>query len=110
MRFASFLLLALVVTLAGCGGGGEPTVHTVRGRVANVLADGGELVVDHEDIPGFMGAMQMSFTVADPAQARDLQPGEKVRFVLHVPERGVWIDGIERLPADTKLKLVDPGH
>lgn len=110
MRFASLLLLALVVTLAGCGGGDEPKVHTVRGRVANVLADGGELVVDHENIPGFMSAMQMSLTVADPAEARDLQPGDKVSFVLHVAERGVWIDGITRLPADTSLELADPGH
>ena len=110
MRFASFLLLALALSLVGCGGEGEPTVHTVRGRVAKVLADGGELVVDHEDIPGFMSAMQMSFTVGDPAEARDLQPGEKVSFVLHVAERGFWIGGIEKLPADTSLELADPDH
>ena len=77
----------------------------MRGQVANVLKDGAELVVDHEDIPGYMAAMQMTLTVADPAEAKGLQPGDKVRFTLHVAERGVWIDGIEKLPADTELKL-----
>ncbi|MGI9591574.1 MAG: copper-binding protein [Myxococcota bacterium] len=102
------LLLALLLVPA-CGGDSEP-VHAVRGKVVKVLKDGGELVVDHEEIPGYMGAMQMSLVVGDPAQARDLAPGDKVRFTLHVAERGAWIDGIERLPADTPLTLASPGH
>lgn len=108
MRIASLLLLALALAFAGCGGAEEPKQHTVRGQVAKVLKDGRELVIDHEDVPGFMAAMQMSFAVGDPAQARDLQPGEKVSFTLHLADRGPWIDGIERLPPDTPLELAKP--
>jgi hypothetical protein len=53
--------------------------------------------------------MQMSLVVGDPAQARDLEPADQVCFTLHVGDRGVWIDGIERLPADTLLKLAGAG-
>ena len=107
MRFVllTVLLAFLVPAIGACGRGGEPKTHTVRGQVATVLKEGGELVVDHEDVPGYMPAMQMTLVVADPAEARGLQPGDKVRFTLHVAERGAWIDGIERLPAETELKL-----
>jgi len=105
MRIASFLLLALALLATGCGGASEPEVHTARGRVAKVLKQGGELVIDHEEIPGYMAAMQMSIVVGDPSQARDLQPGDKIRFTLHIAERGAWIDTIEPLPADTPLTL-----
>lgn len=108
MRSISLWLLLLFLVPA-CGGGSEP-VHAVRGKVVKVLKDGGELVVDHEEIPGYMAAMQMSLVVGDPAEARELAPGDKVRFTLHVAQRGAWIDGIERLPADTPLELASPAH
>lgn len=118
MRLAPLLLrvpLLLFVQvplllLVGCGDGSPPQQHRVRGQVAKVLKDGGELVVDHESIAGYMTAMQMSLVVADPAQARGLESGDKVRFTLHVADRGAWIDGIERLPADTELELAMPGR
>lgn len=110
MRIALFSLLVLVLALAACGGAEEPEVHAVRGQVVKVLKDGGELVVDHEDIDGYMAAMQMSIPVGDPEQARGLAPGDKVRFTLHIAERGPWIDAIERLPADTELQLASPGR
>jgi len=109
MRATSFLLPILVLALAGCGGGSEAKQHTVRGQVARVLKDGGELVIDHEAVPDYMMAMQMSLVVADPAEAQGLQPGDKVRFTLHVADRGVWIDGIESLPAETTLELATSG-
>jgi len=110
MRVASSLVLILPLALVACGAAEEAPVHAVRGQVVKVLKDGGELVVDHEDIAGYMGAMQMSLVVADPAEAKGLASGDKVSFRLHVAQRGVWIDGIERLPADTPLTLAGPGH
>ena len=74
----SVLLACLALAIGACGGDGEPRDYTVRGQVAKVLKDGGELVVDHEDIPGYMTAMQMTLVVADPAEARGLEPGDKV--------------------------------
>lgn len=110
MRRATLLFLILVAAHVGCSGGDEPKTYTVRGQVTKVLDEGKSLVVNHEAVPGYMGAMQMSLTVADPAQARDLKSGDKVRFTLHVPERGVYIDAIERLPADTPLELASSPH
>jgi len=72
---------------------GFPVSHTlavdqvfqVAGVVRAPLADG-RLVIAHEDIPGFMPAMTMAFTVANPDEAASLKPGDKVRFQLRVGE------------------------
>jgi protein SCO1/2 len=60
-------------------------VFEVAGVIRAPLADG-RLVIAHDDIPGFMPAMTMAFTVANPADAASLKPGDKVRFQLRVGE------------------------
>jgi protein SCO1/2 len=46
--------------------------------------DDGALVIQHEEIPGYMAAMTMRFTPADPREAAALQPGDRVRFRYRV--------------------------
>jgi protein SCO1/2 len=56
-----------------------------------------QLVVAHEDIPHFMEAMTMPFTVKDTVMLTNAGIGDKVAFQLHVTESESWIDHIERL-------------
>jgi len=46
-----------------------------------------QVVIDHEDIPGVMPAMSMSFDVADPRLFEVLAPGQKVAFTLEIRSR-----------------------
>jgi len=79
----SFVLLAACALLAACGG---PDLYEAHGTVTEVRADLGQVVIDHEDIPGLMPAMTMNFDVADPALLEGLAPGDRIHF--HVAHEG----------------------
>jgi protein SCO1/2 len=57
-------------------------VFSVGGTVRAPLDNTGHVTIAHDDIPGLMPAMTMSFAVADPAGAVSLKPGDRVRFQL----------------------------
>ncbi len=101
--------LAAALLAGACGGGDEDRSWSVRGEVAEVFDGGRSLSVHHETIPDFMEAMTMTFPVAEAAQARGLQPGDKIRFDLTVSGGSVAISAIEKLPPGTALELGPAG-
>lgn len=58
-------------------------VFSVGGTVRAPLDNTGHVTIAHDDIPGLMPAMTMSFATADRAGAASLKPGDRVRFQLH---------------------------
>ncbi len=72
-------------------------VFQVKGQVRSLEADGKTIHIAHEEIPGFMPAMEMPFTVKDAALLRGLQPGDKVGFRLMVTKDDSWIADIQKL-------------
>lgn len=102
MRPAPFIGVALALALlAGLLvfqlGTLSPT-YAVQGRVVGFGNDGRTLLVAHEDIPGFMPAMTMPFSVDDPAEAALLEVGQAVGFTLHVAPNQTWITDLSVLP------------
>ena len=89
----STTLLALALA---CGVEGEKTYEGV-GVVREVQPDLKQIVIAHENIPGLMPAMTMSFDVPDVALLSTLAPGQKIRFRLAHPERSYRILGAEIL-------------
>jgi protein SCO1/2 len=71
----------------------------VHGTVRNVDVANGILRVAHEEIPNYMPAMTMPFTVKDPALLNGLKPSDSVQFELAVTESDSWISHIEKLPS-----------
>ena len=59
------------------------------GTVISVDVGRGRVVVDHEEIEGFMGAMTMSFSVEPREQLLRLEPGAKVEFVIDPEARAI---------------------
>ena len=56
--------------------------YSGHGIVRAIHSQRGEVVIEHEDIPGLMLAMTMPFEVADPALLEGLSPGQTVDFVI----------------------------
>ena len=52
------------------------------GTVILVKADQNMVIVDHQDIPGYMDAMTMGFTVIDPSLLERVAAGDMVRFTV----------------------------
>jgi len=93
MRKAVYALLALIaitasVAVCGCKrSSGAPAQsatqqYPVRGVVVSVDTAGGEIVLNHEAIPGLMEAMTMSYKVEDPAALSELHPGDRITATL----------------------------
>ena len=91
---ASVAALALALLLVAC----DVAKHSERAR--RVEATGvvealdpalAQVVIDHEDIPGVMPAMSMSFDVADPRLFALLAPGQKIAFTLEIRGRSLRV-------------------
>ena len=52
--------------------------------------------IAHEDIPGYMMAMTMSFDPRSPSQLDGLNPGDKVKLTFTVDGNKRWIDSIAK--------------
>jgi Cu/Ag efflux protein CusF len=53
------------------------------------------LTVDHEEIPGFMGPMEMMYSVTSPDLLDGLEPGDHVRFTIDTVS--VTINAVEEI-------------
>ena len=75
------MAVALALGGAACGRSTERR-YPLMGVVQELQPETGKVVVSHGDIPGFMPAMIMPFTVAGGAS--DLRPGDLIEAVLVV--------------------------
>ncbi len=105
MRLPPFLFLLALLT--GCGSDAPAVVATydVRGVYVGPQYNGEAAVIQHEAIPGFMEAMQMTFRLADAASLAEVPVGAKIRFELVVTETSSFIQNIQPLPDSTVLDL-----
>lgn len=114
----SLVLALLLVFVAGC----FSRSYEVRGIVVGFGDDGRTVIIDHEEVQGYMPAMTMPFTASDAAELAPVENGQRVAFTLHVNRDSSWIDGLEvlpdtvqlavsspRVPTDTSRALLEPG-
>ncbi len=80
------------------GKGGEPKEgpEAAAGRLFEgagnvILADvrKSQIVVDHKEIPGFMGAMIMGYPVKPAKLLQGLQPGDKIHFTIDAEQKAI---------------------
>ncbi len=64
---------------------------TFRGEGTVILADtrNGQIVVDHKEIPGFIGAMTMGYPVRPAQLLMGLAAGDRIRFTIDADERAI---------------------
>jgi Cu/Ag efflux protein CusF/cytochrome c5 len=57
------------------------------GKIVAVVRQSQEVVIDHEEITGFMDAMTMGYKLESPAQLQGLRPGDVVNFSIDTGKR-----------------------
>ena len=103
----ALLALSLALTALACAKretaapstGGAPSANAkrydLRGIVRGVDAAKREVTVEHEEIPGYMDGMTMSFPVRDDPQVFEiLKAGDRLEAKLVVDGGDYWIEGI----------------
>src|SRR5262245_50078430 len=69
--------------------------YPLAGIVRAIKRDGGQVVIRHEAIPGFMEAMTMPFSVKDRTLLEDLNVGDEVVGSLRVESAGGAVQDYE---------------
>ena len=93
------IALCLVLLPLSCGPPPSPEILVGEGTVKKVVVPDRRVVIAHEDIPGFMAAMTMSFEVNKPSLLYNLEPGDRVRFTLEMTKLTLYLVAVEKVAA-----------
>jgi Cu/Ag efflux protein CusF len=59
------------------------------GKVIALVPQSQEIVVDHEEIKGFMDAMTMGYKVNPTSLLKTVKAGDKIRFTIDTEKRAI---------------------
>jgi len=117
------LIVVWAIVGAGCSGTRDARTYQLTGQVLAVGTETNEILVKHDDIPGFMPAMTMPYTVRDPALIKDRVPGDLIKATLVVEVNAAYLRNISKIgsapipddvrttiPAAAGIELLRPGH
>jgi protein SCO1/2 len=105
------LVLAALTFVAGaCERRPPPKQYKLTGQVLAVNAEYSALTIKHEDIPDYMPAMTMTYTVATKALLDGRKPGELITGTLEIGDAGTRIVAITHtgeapLPPDNEVGM-----
>ena len=117
------LIAVLALGTAACGRPAEPPPkqYELKGQILSLKPEAQEVLVKHEDIPGFMPAMTMPYKVKSSSLLEGKQPGDLITATLEVGELDASLTVITKTgtapiddpsagPALTASDLVEPGE
>jgi len=70
----------------------QGTRYELRGKIVSVDKNQRQVVVDHEEIPGFMAAMTMPFKLKSDWAFDQLSAGDRLQATLVVADSGFWLE------------------
>ena len=89
LRWLWLPVLIVPLFLIGCQSGSDSAkakIYDVKGKVMLVDMEKKEVTLDHEAIPGLMGAMKMSFKVENAKTLEGIKAGDEVHGKLKVTD------------------------
>lgn len=81
-----------------------PQRYDLKGKVVSIDKSGKMVTVDHEDIPGFMGAMTMPYQVKDEHLLDNLSPGDQITAKVASTGSEFWLEDIVTVKTETPAK------
>ena len=100
-------VVCLGILLSGCQ---SKTKHfDLKGQVLEKKPATNEITVNHEDIPGFMSAMTMSYSVKDKNGFQQVEPGDVIAADVITAKNGdeYWLENI-RITDTSGRKTIKP--
>ena len=110
MIISRLLTVALAIPLATCSRGPVTPTYPLTGQILVVKPQTNEVLVKHEDIPGFMPAMTMPYVVKDASLIRERVAGDLITATLNVAPEGPFLSDIKKtgaapLPEDARTTI-----
>jgi protein SCO1/2 len=110
MRTRTIIALAALGLAAACRQEPDARTYQLTGQILVVKPETSEVLVKHEDIPGFMPAMTMPYTVKDPAILKDRVAGDLITATLTVAPNNAFLSAITKtgsapLPEDARTTI-----
>lgn len=95
------IVVALVVAIAGCSKQASESAKNVKryhlvGKIVSINKDQNTLMVDGQEIKGFMAAMVMPYQVRSASQLDGLEPGDEITadLVVNQDYSGAYLEKI----------------
>jgi len=105
-------LAAAVISIASaCGRADQTRTYQLVGQVLAVKPEEKQILIKHQDIPGFMPAMTMPYSVQDGGLLTGRQPGDLITATLKVSETGsAYLSAIQKtgsapIPEDARTTI-----
>jgi protein SCO1/2 len=103
-------VIVLLLLAAACSPEPEARTYQLTGQVLAVRPETREILVKHDDIPGFMPAMTMPYAVKDVKLLEGRAPGDLIRATLVVENTLAHLTAIARtgtapVPADARTTI-----
>ncbi len=95
LEIARLIPLGLLLGSAACGGE-APDGHPGQGVVRSVDVSARQVTIKHQDIPGFMKAMTMTFELAPGLALDGIEPGTTVDFRVKLESGTYTVTQIRR--------------
>jgi protein SCO1 len=87
------LLIFCALALGSCAREpGRTLRYELKGQVVSVDVSRGEVVIDHEEIPGYMAAMRMPFRLVDRDALGVVAAGDRIQAMLVVADTDYWLE------------------
>tara|TARA_B100000029_G_C17584200_1_gene960647 strand:+ start:247 stop:1110 length:864 start_codon:yes stop_codon:yes gene_type:complete len=87
--------LFVLLLLVGCQS--SKRVYPAVGVVHEVIADKREMVINHDEIPGFMMAMTMTLKVHESVVLEDFGSGDSIAFNIIIDGNNGYIKSLQKL-------------
>jgi len=106
----SIVVAALMLVVSACERRPPPKQYALKGQVLAVNAEYSALTIKHEDIPDYMPAMTMTYSVATKMLLDGRKPGELITGTLEAGEAGPRLIAITHvgeapLPPDNEVGM-----
>jgi len=121
MKSAIRTACVVAIAIAACDRTPPTKQYQLTGQILDVKPATNEVLVRHEDIPGFMPAMTMPYKVGDAKLLAGKEPGDLITATLVVGETEAHLSKIDKTghapvedpsggPAITASQILQPGE
>ena len=94
MKTNWLITVVLLMILVSCSHESGQKKYNIAGDVLAVDSSAGQITLRHGEVPGFMEAMTMPYTVKDRDALQKLRVGDHIKAEIVVSKDGAWLENV----------------